>query len=198
MTPEEISFVYKHATAYGVAGIVAIAVAFVVCRHALGAYLSEKGRNLATKEDLAALTKIVEDVKAPYTQLQEELKARHQLRMAAIDRRLQAHQESFKLWRELMAHVHTDSVGPVVLKCQAWWEENCLYLEPDVREAFLTAYTSANHHHSYVQSRSDAAFVQANWKDIREFPEVLFKAIKLPPLSELERKALEDGTKVEG
>lgn len=79
MTPEDISFIYKHAAAYGVAGIVGLGLVYLIARHAIGGYLGEKGKNLATREDLAHLTKIVEDVKAPYAQLQEELKARHQL-----------------------------------------------------------------------------------------------------------------------
>lgn len=195
MTPEEISFIYKHATAYGLFGLVGIALIYLIGRHAVGGYLGEKGKNLATREDLAHLTKIVEDVKAPYAQLQEELKARHQLRIAAIDRRLQAHQEAFTLWRELMGHVHTKSVGPIVLKCQAWWEGNCLYLEAEVREAFVQAYSAAHSHHAYVDGRADAELVKSNWKEINQFPEVLFRAIKLPPLSELEKKALDEPAK---
>jgi hypothetical protein len=190
MSPEELNFIHKHLAAYGVTALVAVALVYLVCRYALGAYLTEKGKNLATKEDLAALTTIVEDVKAPYTQLQEELKARHQLRVAAIDRRLQAHQEAFTLWREVMSNVHSERIGPTVLKCQDWWERNCLYLEPEVRESFVKSYSAAHGHHVYLLNRSDAELAKANWNDITQFPTVLFKAIKLPPLSELEKAVM--------
>lgn len=55
----------------------------------------------------------------------------------------------------------------------------------------MQAYSAAHIHHSFVAARAEADIITANWKDIRQFPEVLFKAVKLPPLSELEKKALE-------
>jgi hypothetical protein len=77
-----------------------------------------------------------------------------------------------------------------VLKCQDWWERNCLYLEPEVRESFVKSYSAAHGHHVYLLNRSDAELAKANWNDITQFPTVLFKAIKLPPLSELEKAVM--------
>jgi hypothetical protein len=130
-------------------------------------------------------------VKAPYNELLEELRARHQLRMAAIDRRLQVHQDSFVLWRELLDAVHSPNAGPSVVKCQTWWEANCLYLEPEVRKAFIQSYTAASLHPSLLANRADPADIKANWQEVMRFPEVLFSAVHLPPLSELERKTIE-------
>jgi hypothetical protein len=190
MSPEELTFIYKHASAYGLAALAAAGVIYIIVRLAIGSYLTEKGKNLATREDLEHLTRIVEEAKAPFTSLQEELKARHQLRLAGIDRRLQTHQEAFTLWRELLGTVHTDDVGKSVLKCQTWWENNCLYLEPEVRQSFVQAYSAAHLHRTLTTSRTDSDTVSKNWKEITQFPEVLFKAVQLPPLSELERKAI--------
>lgn len=66
--------------------------------------------------------------------------------MAALDKRLQAHQEAFQRWRKLVAYAHGEEVGPLVMECQSWWEENCLYLEPAARIAFSDAYTFAATH----------------------------------------------------
>jgi len=191
MTPEEILFVYKHLGAYGLAVLSVAVIAFVVGKHGLGAYLSEKGKNLATREDVEHITRLVESAKAPYTELLEELRARHQLRLAAVDRRLQAHQEAFVLWRDLVRVVHKEGVGKAVVDCELWWERNCLYLEPEVRESFVRAYSAANIHRSLLGDRSDAEGVQANWREVMQFPDVLFRATRLPTLSELERKAVE-------
>src|SRR5262245_26369677 len=106
--------------------------------------------------------------------------------MAGLDRRLQAHQESFTLWRELSDVPHTEGVGKVVLKCQSWWEQNCLYLEPSVREAFVSAYSAANSHHALVQGRARKEDIKASWERVTAFPNILFRAIQLPPLSESE------------
>ena len=71
------------------------------CGAYFGTYLREKGKNLATKEDLAELTRIVEAIKNEHAKELEVVKGRQQLRMAALDKRLQAHQEAFALWRRL-------------------------------------------------------------------------------------------------
>src|SRR5258708_2529349 len=41
----------------------------------IGVYVSEKGKNTATKEDIADITNKIEDAKAVYTERLEELKA---------------------------------------------------------------------------------------------------------------------------
>jgi len=191
MSPEEIAFIYKHASAYGVAALLVVGIAYFIGRNAVGSYLSEKGKNLATREDIEQITSLVENVRAPYNQLLEELRARHQLRLAAIERRLQAHQESFTLWRELLGATHQPDVGKVVVKCQSWWEQNCLYLEPEVRQAFVQAYFAAHIHDSFTKDRTNPEATKQNWREIVQFQEVLFKAVQLPPLSELEKGSVQ-------
>ena len=190
MTPEEVAALRGMLTGFGAGAIVAGGVAYLLIKHYLSSYLSEKAKNLATREDIEEITRKVEGVRTQYSSLLEELKARHQLRLAAVDRRLQAHQEAFALWRKLMAAVHTKDIGNVVTECQAWWELNCIYLEPVVREAFAIAYGAAHGHHSLVEGRSEASLVKSSWKLITDFPNVLFRAIQLPALTELEAKAL--------
>ncbi|WP_028215333.1 hypothetical protein [Paraburkholderia mimosarum] len=104
-------------------------------------YLKEKGKNLATKEDIGELTRIVEEIKNEHAKELELLKSRHQLRMAALDKLLQAHQEAFALWRRLYRGVHSDEIAEIVKECEKWWNDNCLYLEP---EAFSDAYWAAS------------------------------------------------------
>ena len=89
-----------------------------------------------------------------------------------------------------MAATHTDEAGQVVLECQSWWEQNCVYLEPTVREAFVVAYGAAHTHNSLIRGHAEVTLVQSNWKSITAFPDTLFQAIQLPALSELEAKAL--------
>ena len=97
--------------------LVATGVALLLWRSFFPSYLSEKGKNLATKEDIAEITKQVEGAKEIYsTRLKElehqnalvleQLKAQQQLRLAAVERRLAAHQEAFTLWRRLVNAAH--------------------------------------------------------------------------------------------
>jgi len=153
-------------------------------------YLTEKAKNLATREDISVLTHKVEAIRVQYSTLIEAEKGRHQLRLAGIDRRLAAHQEAFSYWRSLYRAMHTPEVNAEAGKCSEWWEQNCLYLEPEVRKAFADALVAANVHASLLSDRSNGNLVKKNWAEIQSFPEILFKAIQLPGLSEQEFKVI--------
>ena len=58
-----------------VAAITGLSVAVLLWRSLIPAYIAEKAKNLASKEDLAHLTEIVEGVKAAHTAEVERLKA---------------------------------------------------------------------------------------------------------------------------
>jgi hypothetical protein len=159
-------------------------------KHFLPSYFSEKGKNLATREDIGEITRKVEEVRSEYLLQVESLKAMNQLRLAALDRRLEVHQQAFLQWRKVMAATLSEEVGKVVIDCQRWWEQNCIYLEPEVRKAFVVAYSAANMHHSLINCLAEDSVIKANWDLIADFPRALFEAIQLPELSELELRAL--------
>jgi len=62
----------------------------------LGAYLKKKAESVATKEDIQEITKKIEDIRAHYSAELESHKASlqlsNQLKLAALDKRLQKHQ----------------------------------------------------------------------------------------------------------
>lgn len=106
-------------------------------------------------------------------------------RLAAIEKRLQAHQEAFALWRRLLAHVHCeDEIGAVVMECQTWWNNNCLYLEEKARTAFWKAYMQALMHKDLVKS-GKVELVEKSMSDIRAAGDALADAIELPPVGAL-------------
>jgi len=188
MAPGEMQALVNAVGSFGLGAIVAAVVVLLLVKHYLPSYLSEKGKNLATREDIAAITKEVERVRHEYGALLEELKARHQLRTASLDRRLQAHQEAFTQWRTLVAGPQES--GDAVVACQAWWEKNCLYLEPKVRHAFVEAYMNAHLRAEFVRARAEAKYITEAWDKVMAFPNVLFEAVQLPPLTTAESEAL--------
>ena len=193
MTIDQVIFIFKLIGALGVFTVVIGSLGYFALKAYLIPYLNEKAKNLATREDVADLTHAVEKIRAEYATLIEVQKARHQLRLAGIDKRLQVHQESFIYWRDLFRAMHTPEVNEVAGKCSLWWEANCLYLEPAVRKAFAAAYVAANSHASLLQDRTNADLVQQNWAEIIDFPKILFESIQLPGLSEKEFMVLEAG-----
>lgn len=191
MTPEELTLVFRYALSFGFAGVIAGGICFLLLKAYLPSYLSEKAKNLATREDVAKITHEVEEVKLQFSLALEGQKVAHQLRLAAIDRRLQAHQEAFTLWREVVANAYSDEIGKTVLKCQKWWEENCLYLEPEVREAFVQSYSAAHSHRTLVGSRPAADIVSEHWARVTRAGDLIFTAVQLPALSSVEKGDLE-------
>ena len=90
--------------AIGTAAATGLAVSQCVvffARTYFGSILTEKAKTFVSKEDIADSTKLVEQVKHQFSTDLEDHRTKSQFRMAALDKRLQAHQEAFSLWREL-------------------------------------------------------------------------------------------------
>lgn len=176
------------------------------------AYWQEKGKNRAAAEDIGKLTRAVEDIKTENAKqlaemvhqnavLIEELKSRNQLRIAAVDRRLQAHQEAFALWRKLNQHLSSDRLFEIIAECDNWWTHNCLYLEDDAREAFSDAYWNAHMYRNLERTEAHQPNVRAQAIQLRmdrmakvtEAGNRIARAVSLPGLSAEElAKAKED------
>ncbi len=189
MTIEEIKAIKDFVASFGIGALVAVISITVFVRAYLLSYLSEKAKNLATKEDVRAITDEIEAVKHGYTSLIETQRATQQLRLAAIDKRLEIHQEAFARWRDLFSAIYESKIDEVAGECNQWWGENCLYLEPDVRQAFIDAVIYAKEHKSLVESRAGIQAIESSMAKIRAFPDTLFNAIQLPILNDDEKKA---------
>ncbi|EJO3996482.1 chromosome partitioning protein ParA [Vibrio vulnificus] len=71
---------------FGIGAIIGAGFLFFVLKSFLPAYLTEKAKNLATKEDIGEITSEVEQVKSGYAEMLEEVKSNHQLKLASIER----------------------------------------------------------------------------------------------------------------
>jgi len=155
------------------------------------AYASERGKNLATKQDIGEITREVESVRAEFVQklgaielgnrlLLEEMQQRHKLSMAAIDKRLATHQEAFARCLKLpeLAHDKRDGSTDRRNEMLQWWRDNCLYLEKKAGESFLAAIVATQVHGSLLEARSPA--LEANWSKIKDAADVVAAAAQLP------------------
>lgn len=156
-------------------------------------YLSEKSKNIATKEDIADITRSVEEVKNEYNLFIEEIRSRNSLKMAAIDKRLEVHQEAMTLCIQAIRKVHNvDEIGPHVAIMDDFYIKNCIYLTPKAREAFWGSYMSANDYKFYkrtaIESGDDElkADAKAMWAEITGAPNIIMKELELPPMSDKE------------
>lgn len=160
------------------------------------AYLGKKGQNLADKEDIAKITREIESVKSEYALVVERFKAENLLRFAALDKRLQAHQDAYELWRNIRSTAPIggkegrEMFSEVFTRCQIFWEKSCLYLEPEARDAFSKAYLAGRRHALTVDStRAEAGdILLSTYQDIEQCGEVLIRAVRLPGLLGIDAK----------
>jgi hypothetical protein len=101
-------------SAAAIGGVIASSVIGIVLKFLLPGYLGEKGENLATKEDIGHITDKIEAIKTQYALLVEAAKIDNQLRVAALDARLQKAQQAFTLWRKLLNSTQL-TLGTVLL-----------------------------------------------------------------------------------
>ncbi|ELI6429479.1 hypothetical protein RRM58_004795 [Vibrio harveyi] len=174
----------------------ATALMFValITKFYIPAYLKEKAKNLATKEDISEITEAIEKVRSQYNEKLQELiyqnnvqleghKALNQLRVVAPERRLQAHQEAFALWRKMLSSLHSNERVNVVMECQDWYNQNCLYLSAKSREAFSVAYGALAIHNDLLQDRTQSELVKRNFLEITNAGSIIVQSVELPALS---------------
>lgn len=195
MTPQEINILAETIIRRGIfePGFLIFLIAWPLIT-ALGAYfvsyLHEKGKNAATHEDIKCLTTAIEEVKHSFAQQIEALRGRHQLRMAAADRRLEVHQYAFSRWFKMFGQVHQNSIRDLYKENQEWWADNCLYLSPVASLAFMTACQAALFHADLLKMRVSSDKIQENWEKIASAGNDIRKGADLPALGESEFKAL--------
>jgi hypothetical protein len=175
--------------------LVLMAVAFlaVAASAYFGAYFKTRGTNLATRADIEKITDAVEKIRAQYQLIIEQGTRRHQLRLAALERRLQAHQEAYALWWELLGHAtKQDEIGPIVMECQAWWVKNCLYLDEDARKTFYHSFLAAHLHPVFFDGGvRDPDGAKANWNTIMAAGDAIAKGVELPSIGNAESELRE-------
>ena len=116
-----------------------------------------------------------------------ETNMRQQLRLAALDKRLQAAQEAMTLWNRLRAANEKESDELAILQdCKDWWDRNSLYLTAEARDAFNKACRAAG---DLFVARAR----HANWDEMKALSAIIDRAapviaesVYLPPIAELE------------
>lgn len=82
----EIEKILSYVGSLSVGLIIGASIIYFLLKSFLPSYFSEKGKNLATKEDIESITDKVESVKTDYAKVLEELRSNNQLKLAEIER----------------------------------------------------------------------------------------------------------------
>ena len=185
---------------------ICVLIALFIFKNYVTPYLRKKGENLATKQDIAEITDEIERVRSEYARsledisqqnrlLLEQAKRKHQLSIAALDRRLEAHQQAYSLWWKLSFKIFDKDIADMVLECQDWWVKNCIYLDAESRQAFRIAYDAAFRHRRLVdryRGTSDGSDkIEENYDTIKNAGDKIVKGVELPSLGEDEYKPVD-------
>ncbi len=115
----------------------------------------------------------------------------NQLRLAAIERRLMVHQEAYALWRKLIfTPVEDTDLGNVILECQTWWNNNCLFLDSKSRKAFFDAFMAAVLRPVLLRGQ-DTTAIRENYEKMTNAGEIIVRGVALPTIGENEHKFVE-------
>lgn len=164
-------------------------------------YLSEKGKHLATKEDIAQITRIAEEVKHQFVEeaaqreqdrklIIEAFKAREGLRTLAGEVRLKTLQDAFVKWRELWDALRSAQLQDVMAQTKEWWNQNCIYLDDPARQA-LNKLVSAIEGWSLTaigsgKTNQNAELPEKLMKQFWATADAIFEAAQLPALAQKE------------
>ena len=160
--------------------------------HLLTAYFGKKGENLATREDIGEITRKIENAKLETQQRFEELAQanravlqrqgqRHELSMAAIDKRLAVHQEAFARCFQLYFQAHEEASADLAEQSLQWWRENCLYLSANSNTTFVRACVAAGMHRGLIDKVPQEA-LEDNWSRIDGSWETIAAEVDLPQI----------------
>lgn len=181
------------------------AVLTFLLRDFLPSYGREKGKNLATKEDIGEITNRIESVKTQYATVIEQLRGRNSLRAAAIERRLEVHQQAFSLWSEMGTLLFDEPMRDSHLEaCEKFWVENCLYLEASASTAFTDAMVALRIHKRlrdipvHQRDSETAARLKANHDRITGAGNKIRAAVELPSLTSEEIRLSGFGGNIDG
>jgi len=176
--------------------LVSLVVVGAIWKNGILSYLDQKGKNLADKEDVKALTRSVEGVKSEYAErlqsiefqnrrLEAAIEFQNSLKMAALDRRLAAHQEAFTLyWRMFTVFYQRTEAIQLGRECDVWWSRNCLYLEGAARQAFSNAVRDLIDHATMTERGrpEDAAEIRRTSESVKSLGRILAEGVRLPSL----------------
>ena len=126
---------------------------------------------------------------------------KHQLAMAALEKRLAVHQQAFNRWISIFhnIHDHNEELFQIVVDAQDWFYKNCLYLDDTARNDFWNCLIQAPLYKDLLESSKEIArgqggirdekterMVKESWNTILRPGESIPAGVELPPFGSSE------------
>lgn len=134
-----------------------------------------------------------------------ELERKEKLKLVAIDRRLEAHQQALKHWYDLKSVIHTsdddEHKRKVLEAARDFWYSNSLYLEKQTRAKFQEAFWIVSTYKLWLEMRRDIQsqkekdehiqFYMGYWNEFHKLFEIIQKEVELEPIKSEDDKTPE-------
>jgi len=116
-----------------------------------------------------------------------------QLRLAAIDKRLQVHQEAYAYWIKIIrAMGDRETLGDLLKQAYEWWDNNCLYFSsPDLATDFRRTITEAGGYETMRRGGASATLLEDIYKQLMATGEKIQSAVGLPAIGNVQLQAKE-------
>lgn len=115
-----------------------------------------------------------------------------QLKLSALEKRLEAHQIAYSFWFKIMSNIYKPEIIGIAEKAKEWWIENCLYLGPKSRKAFIDCAMYTIDKAAELKSLKDhprtgyEKFIKDSWDLITLPGKTLIEEVNLPSFGEEE------------
>lgn len=123
-----------------------------------------------------------------------ELESKDKLKMVAIERRLESHQQAYAMWYRLIWVIHASKQerAKVITEARNFWTNNWLYLEKNTRKEFdiiiklVDGYSDklemGKRSTDPLQKEKISKEFMGDWERIFELPKLIQKEVELEPI----------------
>jgi len=120
---------------------------------------------------VAIITTIAHWIIAKKDRNVREGERKDKFRLAALDRRLDIHQQAYYRWSKMIHMRFRDDSNDYLLDCQDWYYKNCLYLESKSKLEFIICINNVMDYKTNWRMWQEAA--QQKLKEKEEYSNVL-------------------------
>ncbi len=153
----------------------------------------------------AAIPIITQRIQSKEKKAYFELERKEKLKLVAIEKRLEAHQQALKLWYDLKTVIHfpdgDQNKSDILNSARNFWYSNSLYLEKQTRQKFQDAFWIVSNYKMWLEMRREyddpkekekhTKFYTDQWNEFHKLFEIIQKEVELEPIKPEEDKTPE-------
>lgn len=137
----------------------------------------------------AMVTWVVAQRQRQHEERMAEQERRQVLRITALDKRLQAHQEAYSLWYELIwasGGKDDQRLDELTREAEKWWRDNCLYLDELVRVEFGKCIHRASTRQQQLKAHADSEELERLYQRMLDVGSLIEESVGLPPIGDFD------------